>query len=73
MFNFLQPVTTPRGFGYFIGAFNDGTHCQVAIRERNIQKNPIFRLDEVTVATETKKARQPKPEADPVLQVDNTL
>jgi hypothetical protein len=66
---FLQPVSTPKGNGFFIGAFNDGTHCQVAIRDHGVQKNSIFRMDQVTEATEQKKARQPKSEPDPVLQV----
>jgi hypothetical protein len=67
--NFMQAVTTPKGNGYFIGYLSDGTRCQVAIRDHGVQKNPIFHMEDVTEATETKKARQPKLKADPVSQV----
>jgi len=46
---FLQPVHTPRGNGYFIGYLSDMKHCQVAIREKGIVKNPIFDISDVTV------------------------
>jgi hypothetical protein len=69
MYSFMQPVTTPRGPGFYIHAFVDGVHCQVAIRERGIQKNPIFRLDEISAAANTKTARSAHREPEPVLQV----
>jgi hypothetical protein len=62
---FMQPVNTPRGPGFFIGyvtTTENERQCQVAIRERGIQENPLFQLDEVT----DPKAKKP---IEPVLQV----
>ena len=66
-FKFMEPVATPMGTGLFIGNLTDGAHCQVAIRVDNIQKNPIFRLDEV----KAKWTRQSEQQPDPVSQVDD--
>ena len=66
MFAFMQQVSTPRGPGYFIAPLTDGVHCQVAIREGRIQRNPIFRLDQIA---EHKKVNSSKATQEPVLQV----
>jgi len=70
--NFLQPVSTPRGHGYFIGMLTDGSHCQVAIREHGIQKNIILNIEQVTASAEQKKARQTKLENEPSQNIVDT-
>lgn len=70
-FKFMQPIQHERlGFGYFIGAFPDGIHCQIAIRNSHgVQKNPVVLLTDITPATYHKKARQTKSEPATDLQV----
>lgn len=66
LFKFMQPVSTPRGNGFFIALLTDGTHCQVAIKERGIQRNPIFQLNQIS---EPKKKQSSEAENEPVSQV----
>lgn len=70
-FMFMQPVMTPRGAGFYIHPLTDGTSCQVAIRENGVQKNPIFRIKDITSLSSSKRTHRTSQEPVTVSQADD--